>query len=40
MKPVLAILDDYQGVALASADFASLDEHFDFRVYRRPFADE
>lgn len=40
MKPVLAILDDYQGVALDCADFAALDGQLDIRVYRRPFADE
>lgn len=40
MKPVLAILDDYQGVALASADFDSLREGFDIRVFTRAFADE
>lgn len=40
MKPVLAILNDYQNVALASADFDSLREHFDIRVHTRAFADE
>jgi phosphoglycerate dehydrogenase-like enzyme len=40
VKPVLAILNDYQGVALSSADFDSLREHFDIRVYTRAFDDE
>lgn len=40
MKPVLAILNDYQDVALTFGDFDSLREHFDIRVYRRPFAGE
>lgn len=40
MTPVLAILNDYQGVALELADFGSLREHFDIRVYRRAFADD
>ncbi|WP_197383005.1 D-2-hydroxyacid dehydrogenase family protein [Mycolicibacterium mengxianglii] len=40
MKPLLAILDDYQGVALSCADFDSLRAHFDIRVYQRAFADE
>ncbi|MDF2824179.1 MAG: hydroxyacid dehydrogenase [Mycobacterium sp.] len=40
MKPVLAILNDYQGVALDFADFDSLREHFEIRVYRRAFSDE
>lgn len=39
-KPVLAILNDYQGVALELADFDSLREAFDIRVYRHAFADE
>jgi phosphoglycerate dehydrogenase-like enzyme len=40
VKPVLAILDDYQGVALELADFDSLRSAFDIRVHRHPFTDE
>lgn len=40
MKPVLAILDDYQGVALTYGDFDPLREHFDIRVHRQPFSGE
>jgi phosphoglycerate dehydrogenase-like enzyme len=40
MKPVLAILDDYQGVALTYGDFDSLRENFDIRVHRHPFSGE
>lgn len=40
MKPVLAVLNDYQNIALRSADFDSLREHFDIRVFTRAFADE
>ena len=40
MKPILAILNDYQGVAREFGDFASLDEHFDIRVHRHAFGDD
>ncbi|MET0899222.1 MAG: D-2-hydroxyacid dehydrogenase family protein [Mycobacterium sp.] len=40
MKPILAILNDYQNVALNFGDFDSLRDHFDIRVYRHAFADE
>ncbi|MGB3481766.1 MAG: D-2-hydroxyacid dehydrogenase family protein [Mycobacterium sp.] len=40
MKPVLAILNDYQGVALSYGDFDSLREHFEIQVYDRVFGDE
>ena len=38
MKPILAILNDYQGVAEQFGDFDSLREHFDIRVHRHAFA--
>lgn len=40
MKPILAILNDYQGVASEFGDFDSLRHHFDIRVYRHAFADD
>jgi phosphoglycerate dehydrogenase-like enzyme len=39
-KPVCAILDDYQGVALSMADWSAVQRHADIRVFREPFADE
>lgn len=40
MKAVLAILNDYQDVALSFGDFDSLLPHFDIRVFRRAFASD
>jgi phosphoglycerate dehydrogenase-like enzyme len=40
MKPVLAILNDYQGIAGRFGDFDSLREQFDIRVHRHAFADD
>jgi phosphoglycerate dehydrogenase-like enzyme len=39
-KPVCAILDDYQGVALAMADWSAAERHAELRVFREPFASE
>ena len=39
-KPVCAILDDYQGVALAMADWSAVERGADLRVFRQPFANE
>lgn len=40
MKPVIAILNDYQGVALSFGDFDSLRAFFEIRVYRHAFASD
>jgi phosphoglycerate dehydrogenase-like enzyme len=39
-KPVCAILDDYQGVALTMADWSAVERRADLRVFRAPFANE
>jgi phosphoglycerate dehydrogenase-like enzyme len=39
-KPVCAILDDYQGVALSMADWSAVERHADLRVFREPFVSE
>jgi phosphoglycerate dehydrogenase-like enzyme len=39
-KPVCAILDDYQGVALAMADWSAVERRAELRVFREPFASE
>jgi phosphoglycerate dehydrogenase-like enzyme len=39
-KPVCAILDDYQGVALTMADWSAVERQADLRVFREPFASE
>jgi phosphoglycerate dehydrogenase-like enzyme len=39
-KRVCAILDDYQGVARAMADWSAVEHHADLRVFREPFANE
>ncbi|MFJ5827948.1 D-2-hydroxyacid dehydrogenase family protein [Streptomyces sp. NPDC093089] len=39
MKPRCAVLDDYQGVALASADWSPLADRVDVRVLREHLAD-
>jgi phosphoglycerate dehydrogenase-like enzyme len=39
-KPVCAILDDYQGVALAMADWSAVERGADLRVCRQAFATE
>ena len=39
-KPVCAILDDYQGVALRMADWSAVERVAELRVFREPFADE
>ena len=36
-KPVCAILDDYQGVALTMADWSAVERRADLRVLREPF---
>ena len=39
-KPVCALLDDYQGVALTMADWSALEREAELRVFREPFANE
>ncbi len=39
-RPVCAILDDYQGVARAMADWSAVEARADLRVFRERFADE
>ena len=39
-KPVCALLDDYQGVALSMADWSAVEREAELRVLREPFANE
>ncbi|HZI80180.1 MAG TPA: D-2-hydroxyacid dehydrogenase family protein [Vicinamibacterales bacterium] len=39
-KPVCAILDDYQGVSRAMADWSAVERHAELRVFREAFAGE
>ena len=39
-KPVCALLDDYQGVALSMADWSAVERDAELRVFREPLANE